>query len=244
MKLAAIYNVWDAEELLNGSMKSIQDGIDLFIIIYQTVSNFGEHYTPKIDLTGIHKQVILHHYNPIANSGHPNEIAKRNIGLHLARENKCDYFLHIDNDEYYSDFEQAKNEFLNSGAHGSVVRLHTYFKLPTLRYEIDESYHVPFIHKLKPDTVAGAKQYPFYVDPTRRINTTDVVLLPFYMHHFSFVRNDIERKFRNSSAKNNLAKSGLMKAWHEAKAGYYVEDYKTHLIEVENIFQIKTPANQ
>ena len=46
MKLAAIYNVWDGVELLRGSMESVKDGVDLFIIVYQNVSNIGEVFHP------------------------------------------------------------------------------------------------------------------------------------------------------------------------------------------------------
>ena len=46
MKLAAIYNVWDGEEHLLGSMKCLTGHIDLFIIVFQRVSNFGEPFDP------------------------------------------------------------------------------------------------------------------------------------------------------------------------------------------------------
>jgi hypothetical protein len=41
MKLAAIYNAWDGVELLKGSMNCLKDGVDIFIVIYQDVSNYG-----------------------------------------------------------------------------------------------------------------------------------------------------------------------------------------------------------
>ena len=42
MKLAAIYNVFDAEELLPYSIKSIRDVVDKVIVVYQKTSNMGE----------------------------------------------------------------------------------------------------------------------------------------------------------------------------------------------------------
>ena len=41
MKLAAIYNVFDAEELLPYSIQSIKHMVDEIVIVYQTVSNCG-----------------------------------------------------------------------------------------------------------------------------------------------------------------------------------------------------------
>src|SRR3990167_11565291 len=101
LKLCAIYNCWDGIELLRGSMLSVQSGVDLFIIVYQTKSNFGELYNPgpDMDLSGF-PNVILHEYVPGPNFGRTNEREKRNIGLQVAKENNCTHFLHMDCDEY------------------------------------------------------------------------------------------------------------------------------------------------
>lgn len=239
MKLAAIYNAWDGIELLKGSMDCLKYHVDLFIIVWQDVSNFGEFYNPipDMDLSGL-KDVILVKYDPVVGAGMYNEKQKRNIGLNVARENGCTHFLHIDCDEYYEDFGKAKGLYIQSGKPGSVCKLYTYFKLPTLRFENPDGYFVPFIHELRPDTQAGVRHYPFYVDPTRRINQSDIVELPVFMHHFSWVRKDIERKCRNSSAKENI-ENGTILFDHQRpgiKAGFYVRDYCQKLVEVPNTF--------
>jgi len=244
MKLAAIYNVWDGEELLRGSVELIKDHVDLFIFVWQDVSNFGEHYNPIPNLNlpeGINK--ILVKYDPQYQCGFPNECAKRNLGLYTAKENNCTHFLHLDCDEYYENFADAKQKYLTTGAHGSVCKLFTYFKKPTLRFESEDGYFVPFIHKLFPDTIAGKRgpvDYPFHVDPTRKINQQDVVLLDVHMQHFSWVRLDIERKARNSSAKYNLEEGTMLKDYqnNEVGPGFYVKDYDKKLIEVPNYFGI------
>jgi hypothetical protein len=122
-----------------------------------------------------------------------------------------------------------------------VCKLYTYFKSPTLRFDTPDGYFVPFIHELKPDTFAGDRQYPFYVDPTRRINETDVIELPVFMHHFSWIRKDINRKVRNSSAKRNIERSTLLADClsDDTKAGSFVKDYGKSLIEVTDRFQIE-----
>jgi hypothetical protein len=237
MKLAAIYNVWDGEEFLRGSMLCLRGQVDLFIIVYQITSNFGEVYDPlnHTDFTGF-DNVLLIKYEPQIGVGHKNEIAKRNLGLEIARQYHCTHFLHLDCDEYYFDFAQTKQQYLQAGHVGSVCKLYTYFKLPTLRFETEDGYYVPFIHQLFPRTCAGWQAYPFHVDPTRRINEFDVVLLATHMHHYSWVRNNIERKCRNSSAKNNLARGTMLHDYFNPAVGpgFYVKDYDKKLIEVPN----------
>lgn len=124
--------------------------------------------------------------------------------------------------------------FLDSGHHGSVCKMWTYFKKPTWRLENPENYYVPFIHRLTINTFVGP-QYPFYVDRTRRVNQMDVVELPFMMHHYSWVRKDINRKVRNSSAKNL---SQHLDEYNTAEVGRRLRMYDQKLIEVPNYFNI------
>lgn len=241
MKLAAVYNVWDGEELLRGSVELLKKEVDLFIFVWQDISNFGEYRNPIPFLNlpdGIEKTLIK--YEPPGQYGFPNECAKRNLGLMVAKANNCTHFLHLDCDEYYENFADAKQKYLDSGADGSVCKIFTYFKKPTFRFETEDGYYVPFIHKLNTDTVAGGAKYPYYVDPTRKINQENVRLLDVHMHHFSWVREDIERKARNSSAKYNLEKGTMVQDYHkkEVGAGFYVTDYDKKLIEVPNNFGI------
>jgi hypothetical protein len=155
---------------------------------------------------------------------------------------ECTHFLHVDCDEYYQDFGEAKRLYLESGRAGSVVRLHTYFKKPTLRVEQDEKYFLPFIHELKPGTaITDRKQYPFYVDPTRSVNENDVIELPVFMEHFSWVRKNIGMKARNSSIRGFYKKSSHLKEYvRDLKAGDYLESYKSKLIEVPDYFNINS----
>lgn len=252
MKLAAIYNVWDGVELLRGSMLTMKDYVDLFIIVYQDVSNYGEEYDPLpemgSDLFGFDTKIIFIKYEPAGIAGAVNETIKRNCGLDVARKFGCSHFLHVDCDEYYEYFGSAKKAFVDSGKQGSVCKLMTYFKEPIYQFEHPDNYYVPFIHELLPETAAGKGRYPFYVDPTRRINTQDVLELPFFMHHFSWVRRDIERKYRNSSAKVNLEKSILLEDYYKIDEsvrpeGYYVKDYGQKLAIVPNKFNIQIKNN-
>jgi hypothetical protein len=247
VKLAAIYNVFDGEELLKGSIDQLS--VDLIIIVWQDVSNFGESYSPmeRMQADGIDKlpNVIFHRYTPQVGSGQNNEIRKRQIGINIAKEHNCTHFLHLDCDEYYDkkEFEDEKNYILENDIQGSVCKMFTYFKKPTWRLATPDGYFVPFIHRLKHNTKIE-KKYPFYVDPTRGINETEVKELPIFMHHFSWVRDNIERKANNSSAKSNIFKGTLLKDYYSTNLfsnpeGYYLKDFNKRLILVENKFNVK-----
>lgn len=244
IKLAAIYNVWDGCELLRGSMMTMKDHVDIFIIVYQTASNHGEHYDPlpDMDLTGF--KCVMVPFTPEQNGGALNETLKRNLGLNIAKQEKCTHFLHLDTDEFYKDFEAAKLEFLNSGADGSVCPIYCYFKRPTWRFLQKEGYFVPFIHKLWPDSKAENCKYPYYVDPTRRINTEKVVLLNESMHHFSWVRKDIERKARNSSAGDLTKNNIIFEDYHSEvlesnPEGFYVRNFDRKITVVDDYFGLE-----
>ena len=244
MKLAAIYNVWDGVELLRGSMNCLKDHVDLFIILYQDVSNFGEQYDPlpEMDLSGFKK--IIYKYTPKRNAGQPNEIEKRNIGINIAKQYGCSHIIQMDADEYYADFGSAKQQYINSGRSGSVCKMYAYFKRPTWRMENPDNTYVPFIHKLNPDTTTGYfRAYPFYVDRTRQINQSDIGEIDTIMHHFSWVRNNIERKAGNSSAKSNIERSHFLEDYHSHELdnnpnGFYVRDFRQKIVVVENVFGI------
>jgi len=242
VKLAAVYNVFDGVELLVGSMRSVKDSVDLFIIVYQDISNFGEQYNPlshlPVEQMDEEFKIIWIKYEP-AMMGMLDEKQKRNFGINAAREHGCTHFIAMDCDEYYlvGDFERGKKLFLESGCEGSVITLYSYFGEATLRQENRDSYYVPFIHKLDAHTVTGAPVYPYYVDPTRKINCASVKLLLIDMHHYTWVRKDIELKARNSSAKRNIERAGLLKDYYTAKEGAVVNG-GNRLIKVPDYFGI------
>lgn len=249
MKLAAIYNVWDGVELLKGSMDCLHGHVDLFIIVYQDVSNFGEQYDPLPEMILPESDnIILVKYTPQQFTiGAKNETEKRNTGIEIAKKEQCTHFILMDCDEYYTDFGAAKQQYIAIGLPGSVCRIMTYFKKPTLRLQNPDNYYVPFIHRLTQHTWTGCSNYPYYVDPTRRIKCAgwemqlyEVIEINSYMHHFSWVRKDIGRKVRNSSARKNIERSQLMQDYNspELGAGFFLKDYRQPLVEVDDVFGI------
>lgn len=244
MKIAAIYNVFDGEELLMPSISHVVDHVDMVIIVWQKISNFGEVYDPRptdgFDPEWGDKIIPIFYEPDLQFGGSFNEKTKRNLGISVARAHGATHFLHMDCDEFYQDFGAAKQIYENSGAAGSVCKMFTYFKEPTLRLENPDNYWVPFIHKMRDDTIAGRDSYPFYVDPTRRINETDVVELPVMMHHFSWVRKDFDRKARNSTARRHIEKTTLVLDAKDpnVKEGTYLPHYCQNLIRVPDLFNL------
>ncbi|CAN5354976.1 hypothetical protein BH09BAC1_BH09BAC1_24350 [soil metagenome] len=214
MTLAAIYNTFDGEELLEGSIAQIIDHVDEVLIVYQLESNIGEHY-PELLATLAHikerwPHVRLRKYLPdLGQSPARNERHKRQIGLDWAQRLECTHYLFIDNDEYYEpqQFALAKAKLTNAKADTSACRLYTYYQKPTYRLEPREDYWVPFIGKLSPGIRAGGK-FPVRVDPTRGVQPAGRCYLfaedDLIMHHYSYIRQDIGRKLRNSSAALNF----------------------------------------
>lgn len=251
IKLAAIYNVWDGVELLKGSMESVADGVDEFIVVYQTRSNHGEEFDPRpwipsnvFDSNGNSKPVWFAEHEPTTRNPRKEETVKRQAGVELAKRLNATHFLHMDCDEFYTDFVKLKQRVLDLDLDGSVCQLQTYFKKPTLQLQGFDNYYVPFIHKIQPGIEIGVGIYPFYVDPTRKVKMdpnarVDVVGV---MHHFSYVRADIERKARNSTAAGNIAKSQLLDQYHDPGTGpgtKIVDFQNKELVEVPDIFRIE-----
>lgn len=245
MRLIAIYNVWDGDELLVPSMKTIINHVDAIIILWQDVSNFGEKYRPNVFSEEIDMLCKVYHlkYDPIIDmGGSMNERAKRNLGLNMARSLGGTHFIAMDCDELYEDFGAAKQMYIEleiaKQIEGSVCRLQTYFKEVTYQFDKPEDYYVPFIHKLNEDTKTGSSSYPYYVDPTRAINTSKVVELPIFMHHFSWCRHNIMRKARNSSAKIKIEKGNILRDYNspDLGEGYWLENFNRKIKIVEDIF--------
>lgn len=244
-KLAAVFNVYDGVELLEKSIKQVHAHCDLIIIVYQTISNFGEKWSPLPEIEHLESfpKTILVKYDPtIEWGGQLNERAKRNLGIDFARDNHCTHFIGMDVDEFYEDFGAYKKLYFQSGASGSVCRMQTYFKKPTWMFDKPEEYFVPFIHELNEDTRSGSSTYKFYVDPTRAINQSDIVELPFFMHHFSWVRKDIMLKARNSSAQGIIKNPIIMKDYNspELGPGYFLANWNRRLVEVPDMFTLSS----
>jgi len=213
MRLGVSYNLFDGEELLEGSIKQIRRHVDYISVVYQTISNFGNpcntELVPlleKLKSEGLVDELFK--YSPKINKGgHSNEIQKRNIGLALSQGAGCTHHMSMDSDEYYlgSEFENLKKIVTEGDYDSSYCQMQTYYK--SFEYILDppETYYVSLIFKIKNDSnyVLMAPS-PVLVDPTRRLSPTNNPIVlerkNIELHHMSFVRNNVSLKLNNSSA--------------------------------------------
>lgn len=243
MRLVAIYNSWgDSADLLLKSIINIQPVVEGIIIVYSDWSYSGNFL--EFPLNELPKDNIKY---VRVDSSH-NETSKRNLGLSEAKKNNYTHFIIMDNDEMYlQDDVVRERQYLEDHPQvsGLVSRVKVLFGKPTLI--CDDHTLVPFIQRLKPNTVCGRfKDYPFtsdehgvHIDPTRRINVTQgIEMCDTVMYHASWIRKDFEMKIENSPAKANLRKSTIYEDLRNATAGYYCKFYRKHLTECENAFNL------
>lgn len=256
-KLGVSYNLFDAEELLESSIKSVRDIVDYVSVVYQTESNFGnpcnEGLVPL--LTKLHSEGLideLFEYKPkIAKGGHYNEIRKRNIGLILSEGAGCTHHMAMDSDEFYTkeQMEFVKKELVDGDYDSSACQMTTYYKKPTFRLEPKEEYYVSLFHKIKPgvEYVIG-HPFPVLVDPTRRVNPGNCRIFTrdeIEMHHMSYVRRDLRKKLTNSSASPNFRDIDKIvtyfNEWESPKQALMggAPDKFYNTVEVENLFGVE-----
>jgi hypothetical protein len=261
MKLAAIYNVWtDTQDLFPLSIQSIKPYVDVVILVASIKSNYGQHgfYMPW-NHEGV--DVIMH--EPIFGlSPYQNERTKRQVGIDRAKELDCTHFILMDGDEFYeaNDVIAAihfmENILCNGQVNGLVVNCTTYFKSP--RLYVRDTTLVPFIHKLYMDTKCGLNpKYPYAwvagkirIDPTRQLNYTNGIVhathkgMPIQMHHYSWVRGSFTDKIENSTARDNIKRSTIIRDLSEAKEGYFCEFYGQTLQRATVDFNVPELANE
>jgi hypothetical protein len=217
MKLGISYNLFDGEELLEGSIKQIRQHVDYVSVVYQTTSNFGNPCNKELIplLERLKSEGLINElfeYSPKVNKGgHFNEIQKRNIGLALSQGAGCTHHMSMDSDEYYlsSEFKNLKKIIIEGDYDSSYCQMQTYYK--SWEYSLDppETYYVSLILKIKHDSnfVLMAPS-PVLVDPTRRLapSVNGIVLerKDIQMHHGSYIRDNIRTKLTNSSASVNF----------------------------------------
>jgi hypothetical protein len=216
MKLGISYNVFDGEELLEGSIKQIRESVDYISVVYQTISNFGSSCNSellsileKLKVKKLVDEIIL--YSPTFLSPHIDETKKRQIGLEYSIKNGCSHHMSMDTDEYYEEnnFKNLKKIIIDGDYDSSYCQMLTYYKTWEYVLEPPEDYYVPLIYKINKNThfkYGGLS--PVLVDPTRKIsNLNNPIVLKreqIQMHHGSYIRKDMRKKLENSTANVNF----------------------------------------
>jgi hypothetical protein len=217
MKLGISYNVFDGEELLECSIKSVRENVDYISVVYQTVSNYGFRCNLNLveTLTELKADGLideLHEYIPQIlsrdrDNASYNEVEKRDIGLSLSRRNNCTHHMSMDCDEFYvpEQFSYMKNVIAENNYDSAACRYQNYYKdsiylLPDFKADI----YVSTIFRINDDTkfVFRSRESPVRIDPTRKTNNKKYKIFgraEVQMHHMTLIRKDLRSKFMSSS---------------------------------------------
>ena len=247
MRIAALYVCWDDWDLLHESYKRMGPLVDGTVVIYSNVSNFGEQST-ELPWDTLPDRLV-HNYEPdLRLPASQNERNKRNFGLDLVRKMGYTHFIILDADEVYQPeaFLKEKDRFKDPNLNGLVCGSKVYFKTPELTIGMDTT-RVPFIHKITEDLFFdNTTHYPFSydgkdprIDPTRRLSyRSGIQWSDIVMHHFSYIRKDLRKKIRNSTATKTLTNSAVLEDYQNAADGYFCKMYGKTLHKCENIFNM------
>lgn len=264
-KLGIAYNVFDGEELLPYSLQCIRDTADYIVVVYQSISNFGNENKNLLPLLEkLQKQNLIDElveYKPLLNVvdeignflklGSLNEQRKRNIGLEKCLENDCTIFSSMDTDEMYlsNSYNNAYKDFVDMGYDSSFCQMQTYYKKPDMVVNPSESYFVPLFYK-----ISGKRKnlrFEFIHDYQIKCDGTRMIKAGFpkvysrdeiEMHHFSYVRNNIESKVYNSSAQmSDIEKNKVItyfNNWKEGDKAFFLGNQIFDLKKSTNLFGI------
>lgn len=212
----AAYSVFDGEELLEASLRSVRGEVDYIVLVYQTTSWFGAPASPELlpllrnlRALGLADELVEYRPDPKLEPD-ANERVKRNLGLDHARRNGCTYFTNMDCDEFYlaNEMAEAKAFIVNKYITHSFVPIQCYGEKPTqVLLDVRGTSYVPFFCKIQPGVRLRAHgKTPLRVDPTRQQDhywgaRYWVFDRTIQMHHMSYVRKDLQQKIDNSSFK-------------------------------------------
>lgn len=254
MKLCSIISTWaDTICLLPFCIKNHLQFCDGVLVIWSQHSNHWEKNDAVLEYilaNGHDSRVEFVQLEPMKGQKPLfNETRKRNHGIDIAREKGFTHFLVADADEFYDPgkMDNDKLKFEDSSLNGFVHAVWVYIKSPTL-YTNDNTL-VCGIHKLNKDTCAGSfRSYPFAydihnqanIDPSRRLSFTKGIKLSKYrMHHFSYIRKNIDLKIDNSSANLKRSRQIIYDELRDAKPGYLSKLYHQNLQQCDNYFGIE-----
>jgi len=232
MKLGLLYTFWTGDdiEMLIKSINYHKKHVDKIIVCYQDLSNKGETSSSEVLNNRQLMDVILTKYTPdLRINTKANELRKHNEMLNVAKDLGCTHFILSAADHFYGpELIQKGKEIISSGSFDLIVtKMITYYKSPEWVVSPIEDYYMPFIHELKMNTqFVKNVNYPVLVDPAVKVNSGQrIYVMPKeqgLMHHFSMIRKDIKKKFRNAAASIRWSKEQITmfeKEYESAKLG-------------------------
>lgn len=254
MKLASIISTWaDTICLLPYCIANHLKFSDAVIVVWSQMSNHWNKNDAVLEFilkSSYDDRVIFEqleparHLQPLAN-----ETRKRNQGIDIARRKGFTHFILADADEFYlhDEMNAEKEKFSNPYLNGLVHPLKVYIGKPT--YWTNDHTLVAGIHKLDPTLFCGTfPAYPFafdefghaHIDPSRRLPfLKGIEMSTVYMHHYSYVRKNIDLKIGNSSANLKRSRNTIYEEIRNIKPGYISQLYHQPIYESPNYFNIE-----
>lgn len=213
-KWGVSYCVFDGEELLESSIRSIRDSVDYINIVYSSTSYSYNHINQNIEQVvsslkekGLVDEIIEYKPNKKYNL-QKNEITKRNIGLKYAKKAGVNYFMTMDTDEFYikEELDKAQEFIIENNITHSFCPIINYGLTPFQRSKEIAQYSVPFFFKVtKRNFLKNEKKQRICIsDPTR--NSSYFLFARYFylnniaMHHMSYIRKDLIKKLESSTA--------------------------------------------
>lgn len=216
-KVGVSYSVWDGEELLEFAIRSIRSEVDYINVVWQRLSWYGnpcrqelECHLLNLKAKGLIDELLF--FEPdLTRSPNLNETSKRNVGLEAARRAGCTHFLTLDTDEFFDEkeFREAVDYVVKNGITHSACNQVLYSDVYH-RESLPADWFAPFVYRIDQGQSFVCNAFgghPWLIDPSKEIPITPQSKVCFMgkvrMHHFSGVRNDLDRNVENSSALQN-----------------------------------------
>lgn len=254
MKLGITYMIFDGEELLEFAIKSIRSVIDHISVTYQNKSYFGNLNDSNLFDKLTHLKSIglideLIYFEPnLTISPKENELQLRNIGLEASKKAGCTHHISSDVDEFYkSDQLQYVKDIMDKENYDSSIAVQEYYyKDPTFMVYPSQNLVVSFMHPVS-NCYSIKSKFPFSIEPTRKLINFDNCKVftkdEFLIHHMSYVRKDIRKKFKNSDNGRFYKIEKFMANFENYKVGNRVcllpDFLNRKTIQTENVFNIK-----
>lgn len=248
--------VFDGEELLEFAIKSIRDCVDHVSVTYQTVSYFGnssdENLLKTLQLLKEKKLIdeIIYYETDLNLHHKENELRLRNIGLESSKKAGCTHHISSDVDEFYKPDQLifAKKAMMEDDYDFSVAPILYYYKNPRYLVWPPQDLVVSLIHPVRNsyNKEINFPEFPFHMETTRRFSSYKKYRVfsreEFEIHHMSYVRKDIRKKFNNSDNARFYDLKNFYKKFDTYKLGERVAllpDYlNRRTILVDNFFNI------
>ena len=234
MRIAAVYCIYNEEEYIAYSLRSIVDFVDqIFVLLglapYSAYNAQARRQFMVADRTEaiVSALATSHPKIQLVKGVWDSELEHRNAGLRLCRGERCDYYFLIDGDEVYrrDHLDNLRSELAAHPHTGQfIIKCHTLWRSFRYRIPADELEWMPRrIFKLTRISRAGKSWIPLPV-PCRFTGNNktnswgDVYHIPpdrVVFYHFSYARSPekMREKLRTFSHAHEIREGWYERVW-------------------------------